>query len=119
MDATPGIAIIARPWSQGRPLPDTCRGLVIAQWAEPGDVLVWFPARGLPTEAGRAVQPILAREIEAVTNLAECPPEWLIDAYDRVRESRTLPALPTSVGIDLERAALAARRGRAASPVHD
>lgn len=119
MDATPGTAIIARPWSQGRPLPDACRGLVIARWAEPGDVLVWFPARGLPTEAGRAVQPIRAHEIEAVIDLAECPPAWLTDAYDRARESRTLTELPTSVGVDLERAARAARQRRAPSPVRD
>lgn len=119
MDAAHGTAIIARPWSQGRALPDACRGLVIAPWADLGDVLVWFPARGLPTEAGRAVQPILTREIEAVTHLAECPPAWLIEAYDRARESRTLTALSTNVGIDLERAARAARQRCLASPVRD
>jgi hypothetical protein len=56
------------------------------------------------------VQPILAREIETVTDLAECPRAWLTDAYHQVRDSRTLTALPNGVGFDQERAARASRR---------
>ncbi len=83
MDPTPGTVITARPWSNGTPLPEDYRGLVLATWGTgPGDVLAWFPARGQPTETGRAVQPILAREIRTVTDLAACPQPWLIDAYN-------------------------------------
>lgn len=110
MDPTPGTVITARPWFNGAPLPDAYRGLVLAAWGSgPGDVLVWFPTQGLPTEAGRAVQPILAREIRTVTDLAACPRTWLTDAYDQARRSRTLTALPTTVGIALERAARTTR----------
>lgn len=113
MDPAPASVITARPWFNGAPLPEAYRGLVLGAWGSgPGDVLVWFPTRGLPTEAGLAVQPILAREIRTITDLAACPEAWLADAYDRARQSRTLTALPTSVGIALERAARAARRAR-------
>ncbi|HEX2300247.1 MAG TPA: hypothetical protein VHH34_17335, partial [Pseudonocardiaceae bacterium] len=65
--------------------------------------------------AGRAVQPILAREIRTVTDLAACPAAWLTGAYDRARRSRTLTALPTGVGIALERAVRGARTARSAT----
>lgn len=60
-------------------------------------MLVWFPSRGGPDEPGRAVQPILAREVETAQPLTACPRRWVANAYRALRRDGTLPDLPAPV----------------------
>lgn len=104
MTATPGTVITARPWAGGTPLPDPARGIVLETWGE-GDALVWFPVRGGPDESGRAVQPILAREILTVATPDMCLPSWVERQVFRLIRAGTWNDLSADTRAALFRAA--------------
>lgn len=104
MFATPGTVITARPWAGGEPLPEPARGIVFEPWGD-GDVLVWFPTRGGPDEPGRAVQPILSREILTVATPDLCPPSWVARHVYTLIGAGTWNELPAAARDTLTRAA--------------
>lgn len=104
MTVTPGTVITARPWAGGKPLPDPARGIVLEHWGE-DDLLVWFPVRGGPDEPGRAVQPILAREVLTVATPDMCLPSWVERQVFRLIGAGTWNELPADARAALTRAA--------------
>lgn len=91
----PGTAITARPWCDGRPMRQPCWGVILQPWgSDQRDWLVWFPTCGHPDEPGRALQPILAHEVETARSLTARPPTWVRDTYDALRRAGTLATTP-------------------------
>lgn len=94
----PGTVITARPWCDGHPLPTCQWGVVLEPWGcDHQDVLVWFPARGVPNLPGRAVQPILAQEIETSRSLTARPRRWIHDTYRALRDTGVLADTPDAL----------------------
>ena len=105
-----GTAVMARPWHSGNEAKRAIRGLVVDYLNHGEYVVVWFPKLGTPADKG-ATQGILASKISQVTELADCPPSWVVNtAYRYAKRTKTLLHLGTAAGMALEAAAKAHHR---------
>lgn len=95
---SPGTAITARPWCGGELIRRPCWGIVLGSWGcDNRDVLAWFPTRGGPDQPGRAVQAILAHEIETTSPLTARPRGWVRVTYRALRRTGVLTDTPEAL----------------------